>query len=127
MCYANVKLHVAITRLPGNAVSVLLLTILGGVYWLHSNLDHLVKSGIGSYGSAMTGATMTVERVEIKPTDGRGTLSGLLIGKAKWYPPGRAHPKQPGPSTPWVGHGGASSNLDTNQRSMVILNAARRA
>jgi hypothetical protein len=66
---------------PLRALSVLLLlVILGGAYWLHGNLDHLVKSGIGRYGSAMTGATMTVERVEIKPTDGRGTLSGLLIG-----------------------------------------------
>src|SRR5450830_694997 len=54
---------------------LLLLVILGGAYWLHGNLDHLVKRGIGRYGSAMT-----VERVEIKPTDGRGTLSGLLIG-----------------------------------------------
>lgn len=60
--------------------ALLLMAMLGGAYWLHGNLDHLVKSSIGSYGSAMTGATMKVERVEIKPTDGRGTLSGLLIG-----------------------------------------------
>ena len=59
---------------------LVLLAILGGAYWLHGNLNHLVKRSIGSYGSAMTGATITVERVEIKPTDGRGTLSGLLIG-----------------------------------------------
>ncbi|WP_342620852.1 hypothetical protein [Rhodoferax sp. GW822-FHT02A01] len=60
--------------------ALILLAIFGSVYWLHTNLDHLVKSGIDTYGSAMTGATVKVEHVKIEPSDGRGTLSGLLIG-----------------------------------------------
>ena len=57
-----------------------MLAVAGGAYWLHNNLDHLVKSAIGSYGSEMTGAKVKVEKVDIRPTDGKGTLSGLLIG-----------------------------------------------
>ncbi|WP_342616668.1 hypothetical protein [Rhodoferax sp. GW822-FHT02A01] len=65
--------------------ALILLAILGSAYWLHGNLDHLVKRAIGGYGSAMTGATVKVERVEIKPTDGQGSLSGLLIGNPAGY------------------------------------------
>jgi hypothetical protein len=67
---------------------LLLLVILGGAFWLHGNLDHLIQSGVGSYGSAMTGATVKVERVKVRPADGRGTLSGLMIGN----PPGFKSP-----------------------------------
>lgn len=69
-------------------VALLLLAIAGGAYWLHGNLDHLVKSAIGNYGSAMTGAKVKVEKVDIRPTDGRGTLEGLQIGN----PPGFKSP-----------------------------------
>ncbi|MDR7308832.1 hypothetical protein [Rhodoferax saidenbachensis] len=60
--------------------ALLLIVAAGGAYWLHGNLDHLVKSAIGNYGSAMTGAKVKVEKVDIRPTDGRGVLNGLQIG-----------------------------------------------
>lgn len=60
--------------------ALLLLVILGSVYWLHGNLNHLVKNGIDSYGAAITGVPVKVESVDLAPTDGRGKLSGLLIG-----------------------------------------------
>lgn len=65
-------------------VAMVLLAVLGAAYWLHGNLDHLIKSGLESYGGAMTQAAVKVERVTIKPADGHGTLDGLLIGN----PPG---------------------------------------
>ncbi len=67
---------------------VIFLAIAGGAYWLHTNLNHLVKSGIGNYGTAMSGAKVKVEDVDIRPTDGRGVLHGLQIGN----PPGFRSP-----------------------------------
>ena len=61
-------------------VTLLLLPIIGGAFWLRGNLDGLVQSAIAKYGSAMTGATVKVEGVNIKTTDGQGTLTGLLVG-----------------------------------------------
>lgn len=51
-----------------------------GLFWLRGNLDGIVQSAITKYGSAMTGATVQLAGVEIKTTDGKGTLSGLFVG-----------------------------------------------
>jgi hypothetical protein len=61
-------------------VTLFLLLIVGGAFWLQGNLDGLVQSAIAKYGSAMTGATVKVAGVNIKTTDGQGTLTGLLVG-----------------------------------------------
>lgn len=60
--------------------AIFLLLVAGGAYWLHGNLDNLVQSAIGKYGSAMTGATVQVAGVKIKAADGKGTLKGLQVG-----------------------------------------------
>jgi hypothetical protein len=61
-------------------VTLILLLIVGGAFWLRGNLDGLVQSAMAKYGSAMTGATVKVAGVNIKTTDGQGTLTGLLVG-----------------------------------------------
>ncbi len=58
----------------------LLLLVAGGAFWLHGNLDNLVRSAIRQYGSAMSGATVKVAEVKLKVADGQGMLKGLLIG-----------------------------------------------
>ena len=60
---------------------VLLLAMLTalGLFWLRSNIDGMVQSAIVKYGSAMTGAQVKLDKVQIKATDGKGTLQGLLI------------------------------------------------
>ena len=60
--------------------ALLLLATLAGFLWLHGNLDHLVQSSISSYGTAMTGAAVKVDRVEIEAADGRFTLNGIQVG-----------------------------------------------
>lgn len=63
------------------ALAVLLVLLFaGGAYWLMGNLDGLVQSAIGKYGSAMTGATVKVRAVKLKATDGQGMLKGLVVG-----------------------------------------------
>lgn len=51
----------------------------GGVWWLRSSLDAMVQRAIGHYGSQMTGARVSVDSVELRSTDGRGVIRGLVV------------------------------------------------
>lgn len=58
-------------------VTVTLLVILFLV--ITFSLDQIVKSGIESFGSEMTGTPVRVESVSISPISGEGTISGFTI------------------------------------------------
>jgi uncharacterized protein involved in outer membrane biogenesis len=59
---------------------VLIVVIAVGVYWFASNLDSLIKTAIETYGSEITKTEVTLDKVEISPTSGAGSLSGLKMG-----------------------------------------------
>lgn len=59
---------------------VILVAVIGAVAWLASNLDHIVKSAIETYGPEITGVTVTVKGVKLSSTDGQGAISGLTLG-----------------------------------------------
>ncbi len=67
------------------AVLVLLITIGGGVYFLLSNLDDLVKSAIETYGSQATQTTVQVESVKIVLQNGSGEIRGLTVGNPQGF------------------------------------------
>ncbi|MFV1985254.1 MAG: hypothetical protein ACC657_17025 [Thiohalomonadales bacterium] len=60
-------------------ILVIILAIAAGTYYLLSNLDTLVKSVIESQGSAVTHTAVRVKKVQIKLTEGLGTIKGLTI------------------------------------------------
>lgn len=62
------------------AVLLVVLLLAGAAWWLHGNLDGIVKRGIAHYGSQMTQARVAVDKVEIRSTDGSGTVRGLVVG-----------------------------------------------
>jgi predicted small secreted protein len=63
------------------AVAVLALAAIGiGAWWLHGNLDNLVKAAIQDHGSEMTRAKVRVGSVELRTTDGQGFVRGLVVG-----------------------------------------------
>lgn len=64
--------------LIGVAVIVVVLAI--AVYWFVGNLDSLVKTAIETSGSDITKTEVTLEKVELSPTSGAGSLSGLTMG-----------------------------------------------
>ncbi|MGQ0711442.1 MAG: hypothetical protein ACT4NV_17050 [Rhodoferax sp.] len=66
-------------------LALLLLAVGAGVYWLRGNLDALVARAIREHGSAMTQASVQVERVHIDASNGRGTLQGLVIGNPQGF------------------------------------------
>jgi len=65
--------------LAGAALLVVLL-FAGGAWWLHGNLDSIVKRAIAHYGSQMTQARVAVDGVEIRSADGSGVIRGLVVG-----------------------------------------------
>ncbi len=63
------------------AAIVVLAAIVGGAtYWLSGNLDGLVRDAIGRYGTAMAGARVSVDSVQIAVADGKGSLGNLVVG-----------------------------------------------
>jgi hypothetical protein len=68
------------------ALIALILVAAGvGMYWLRGNLDGLVAQAIRDYGSAMTQASVKVDKVRIQTTDGHGELQGLFIGNPQGF------------------------------------------
>ena len=64
---------------------VMALLALGAAYWLRNNVDRLIKQGIETQGSQMTGAPVRLGAVKISALDGRGELSYLVIGNPKGF------------------------------------------
>lgn len=61
------------------ALSVLAAILGAAVFWLSGNIDGLIRDAIASYGSAMTQARVSVAAVRIAATDGKGTISNLVL------------------------------------------------
>lgn len=65
--------------------AVVVLVVIGGVYFLLSNLDSIVAGLIEKYGSEATGTQVAVAGVEISLGDGRATIAGLRIDSPDGY------------------------------------------
>ncbi|MBT0568818.1 hypothetical protein KIK84_00640 [Curvibacter sp. CHRR-16] len=63
------------------ALLVLLMGALAfGAWWLNRNLDGLAAQALRDYGSAMTGARVQVESVQLQATSGHGAIMHLVVG-----------------------------------------------
>lgn len=69
--------------------AIVLAVLGGGLWWLHTSLDFVVKSTIEHFGPGIAGAPVAVREVRISAADGRGTLRGIEVGN----PPGYASPR----------------------------------
>ncbi len=67
------------------AVLVLLIAVGGGIYYLLSNLDSMVKSAIETYGSQATQTSVRVASVKIVLQDGSGAIRGLTVGNPQGF------------------------------------------
>lgn len=75
-------------RIVLGAVALVVLALAAGAWWLHGNIDGIVKRAIDHYGTQMTGAPVTVGSVQLRTADGAGTVRELVIGN----PPGFRSP-----------------------------------
>ncbi len=67
------------------AILVLVIAVGGGVYFLLSNLDDIVKTAIETYGSEATKTAVKVNNVKIVLQDGSGSISGLTVGNPQGF------------------------------------------
>ncbi len=72
-------------KLVLGAILVLLVAIGGGVYFLLSNLDELVKNAIETYGTEAAQTPVAVHEVKIGLKDGSGVINGLSVGNPQGF------------------------------------------
>ncbi len=66
-------------------VAALLVVVIGGLVFVWSNLDELVKSAIETYGSEATKTTVSVAEVKLKLENGEAMISGLKVGNPSGF------------------------------------------
>ncbi len=71
-------------------LAIVLVVLGGGLWWLYTSLDFVVKNTIERIGPDIVGAPVTVREVRISAADGRGTLRGIEIGNPPGYASRRA-------------------------------------
>jgi len=69
---------------------LLVIVIAGGVYYLWSNLDSLIRAAIERFGSEATRASVRVDKVNLSVTSGEGGVSGLTVGNPAGFSTPRA-------------------------------------
>jgi hypothetical protein len=69
----------------GIALLVFLIILAAGIFWLHNNMDRLVKEAIEKYGSQMTGTKVLVSSVKIRAAKGQGIVRGLMVGNPSGF------------------------------------------
>lgn len=66
-------------------VLALVLAIGGGLYYLNTNLNALVKQAMEKYGSQITQTSVHVDNVDISLKTGKGSVSGISVGNPKSF------------------------------------------
>lgn len=92
--------------------SVLLAVILGGVFYLFSSIDDIVKTVIERVGTQVTGVKVSVGSVAIRLSEGKAAIKGLTVAN----PPGYS-------ANPAIKFGEIAVTLDTaslNSNPIVI-------
>lgn len=63
---------------------LLVLAVVAAVFWFLANLGDRLKAAVEEGGAAAARVSVTLAEAEVKPAQGRATLSGLVVGN----PPG---------------------------------------
>lgn len=61
------------------------LILAAALAFLWTNLDWIVKHAIERYGSQATGTRVRVERVALRPAQGKGAIEGLTVANPRGY------------------------------------------
>jgi len=67
------------------ALSLLVVAAIAAYLWFSNPLNALVKAAIEKFGTEMIQAQVSVGKVALSPTDGKGALSGLSLGNPKGF------------------------------------------
>ncbi|MGB5278360.1 MAG: hypothetical protein WBP02_14470, partial [Gammaproteobacteria bacterium] len=66
-------------------IAVLIVVIVGAVFYVFSNLDAIVKAAIEQHGSDAVKTSVQVEGVAIKLTEGAAAIKGLTIANPEGF------------------------------------------
>lgn len=67
-------------------LGVVVIVVVGAaIFFLYSNLDSLVKTAVEEIGTQATGAKVSLSSVELSPTDGKGSMRGLVVGNPSGF------------------------------------------
>lgn len=64
---------------------IVILLIAGGAYYFFSNLEDIIQANVEKYGSEITQAEVTLDKVELDLTSGKGTLRGFKVGNPQGF------------------------------------------
>jgi hypothetical protein len=67
------------------AVVILIVVLIGAVYFLYSNLGPILKAAIEKYGSDATQSQVKVGSVSLSAWSGKGTISDLVVDNPKGF------------------------------------------
>ena len=70
--------------------AAVVLAAAGALWWVYASRDALVKQAIERFGPEITGVSVTVKRVKLEPTQGKGAIYGLEVGNPAGYGAPRA-------------------------------------
>ena len=69
--------------------AALALAAAGALWWLYASRNVLLERAIERFGPEITGVSVSVRRVRLEPTEGKGAIYGLELGN----PPGYKAPR----------------------------------
>ena len=65
--------------------ALLIVVIAGAVFFLIAGLDELVRAAVEKSGSEVTQVSVTLDKAEVAPTEGRASLHGLTVGNPSGF------------------------------------------
>ncbi len=74
----------------GILLAVLVVLLAGGIWYVKTNLDMIVKNALEDYGSQATKTNVDIDKVKISLTTGQGKVEGVSIGNPKAYTAAKA-------------------------------------
>jgi hypothetical protein len=67
------------------AGTVVLVIVVGALWWVYASRDALIKRAIERFGPQLTGVPVKVAAVSLEPLDGRGAIKGLVVGNPSGF------------------------------------------
>jgi len=62
------------------ALAVVVLAVAGTLWWLYASRNQLIKAAIERFGPEITGVTVGVASVDLRPAEGSVSIGGLRLG-----------------------------------------------
>ncbi len=97
-------------------IVVLIVAVVGALFYVFSNLDAIVKAAIEQYGTEAVKTSVQVDGVAIKLTEGAATIQGLTVANPDGFSLPHAFS---------LGEIGVDINLEKTDKELIAIDAIR--